>query len=233
MKVFAISDLHLSVNSNKPMDIFGPVWDDSFEKIKQDWNKRVAKDDVVLLCGDLSWAMKLEDAVQDINMLDQLNGLKILLKGNHDFWWQSITALRNVLPKDFYAIQNDAIRIKNYVFCGTRGWLIPEGKYNSEENLKIYNREVERLKLSLEKMKSLKQNGDTVICLMHYPPFLQNEESTGFTELIERYDVDIVVFGHIHKNLSGYKFKTTKNGVKYYLTSCDLLENKLVEITKD
>ncbi len=230
MKIFSISDLHLSINSNKPMDIFGPVWEDSFEKIKQDWEKKVDDQDIVLMCGDLSWAMKLEDAVQDINMLDNLKGKKIIIKGNHDFWWQGITALRNVLPKNFFALQNDAIKIENFVFCGTRGWLIPEGKFDTEENQKIYNREVERLKLSLDNMKRLKQNGDKVVCLMHYPPFLQNEQSTKFTELFESYGVDIVVFGHIHKNLSGYKFKTTINGIRYYLTSCDLLENRLQEI---
>lgn len=230
MKIFSISDLHLSINSNKPMDIFGPVWKDSFEKIKQDWEKKVDDQDIVLMCGDLSWAMKLEDAVQDINMLDNLKGKKIIIKGNHDFWWQGITALRNFLPKNFFALQNDAIKIENFVFCGTRGWLIPEGKFDTEENQKIYNREVERLKLSLDNMKRLKQNGDKVVCLMHYPPFLQNEQSTKFTELFESYGVDIVVFGHIHKNLSGYKFKTTINGIRYYLTSCDLLENRLQEI---
>lgn len=230
MKIFSISDLHLSINSNKPMDIFGPVWEDSFEKIKQDWEKKVDDQDIVLMCGDLSWAMKLEDAVQDINMLDNLKGKKIIIKGNHDFWWQGITALRNVLPKNFFALQNDALKIENFVFCGTRGWLIPEGKFDTEENQKIYNREVERLKLSLDNMKKLKQNGDKVVCLMHYPPFLQNEQSTKFTELFESYGVDIVVFGHIHKNLSGYKFKTTINGIRYYLTSCDLLENRLQEI---
>ena len=127
MNIFSISDLHLSINSNKPMDIFGPVWDDNFSKIKQDWQSKVSNDDIVLLAGDLSWAMKLEDALEDIKLLDELNGKKIILKGNHDFWWQSITALRNALPKDFFAIQNDALKIENFVFCGTRGWNIPEG----------------------------------------------------------------------------------------------------------
>ena len=230
MKIFSISDLHLSINSNKPMDIFGPVWEGSFEKIKEDWNKKVEKDDIVLLCGDLSWAMKLEDAVEDINELEKLAGKKILLKGNHDYWWQGITALRSVLPKDFYAIQNDALKIENFVFCGTRGWIIPEGKFDTEENQKIFNREVERLKLSLESMKRIRQENDIVICLMHYPPFLQNEQNTKLTNLLEEYKVNFVVFGHIHKNLSGYKFKTTKNGITYFLSSCDLLDNKLIEI---
>lgn len=230
MNIFSISDLHLSINSNKPMDIFGPVWDDNFSKIKQDWQSKVSNDDIVLLAGDLSWAMKLEDALEDIKLLDELNGKKIILKGNHDFWWQSITALRNALPKDFFAIQNDAIKVEKFVFCGTRGWNIPEGKYNTPENQKIYNREVERLKLSLQNMQRLKQDGDTVICLMHYPPFNAKLEDTGFTKLLEEYNVDFVVFGHIHGNKYGYKSRTIKNNITYFLTSCDLTDNKLLKI---
>lgn len=232
MKIFSISDLHLSVNSNKPMDVFGPVWEGAFEKIKQDWQNKVSENDVVLLCGDLSWAMKLEDAIEDINLLNTLNGKKIILKGNHDYWWQGITSLRSVLPMNFYAIQNDALKIENVVFCGTRGWVIPEGKQNSVDNLRLYKREVERLKLTLSSTKKLRNDGDLLVCMMHYPPFLQNLEDTEFTKLLEEYKVDIVVFGHIHANLMGYKKITTKNNIKYYLTSCDLVDNSLIEIKK-
>ncbi|MBE5745997.1 MAG: serine/threonine protein phosphatase [Clostridiales bacterium] len=230
MSVFSISDLHLSINSDKPMDVFGPVWENSFEKIQTDWLNKVTDDDIVLLCGDLSWAMKLEDAIEDIKMLNNLPGKKILLKGNHDYWWQGITSLRNVLPKNFYAIQNDALKIDNYIFCGTRGWIIPENKQNTEDNVKIYKREVERLKLSFSQMQKLRNNGDKVICLMHYPPFNQNIEDTDFTKLIEENKVDAVVFGHLHSNLSGYKLKTNKNNIEYFLTSCDLINNNLIKI---
>ena len=154
MEIYSISDLHLSINSNKPMDIFGPVWENSFEKITEDWLNKVKEDDIVLLCGDLSWAMKQDDALEDIKLLNNLPGKKIILKGNHDYWWQGITALRSVLPKNFFAIQNDALKIEDKIFCGTRGWVMPEGKQNTEENIKIYNREVERLKLSLSQIQS-------------------------------------------------------------------------------
>ncbi len=230
MKVFAISDLHLSINSNKPMDIFGPVWDDNFNKIRLDWEQKVSNEDIVLLAGDLSWAMKLEDALEDIKLLDELNGKKIILKGNHDYWWQGITQLRSCLPKDFYAIQNDALKIENIVFCGTRGWNIPEGKYDTEENRKIYKREVERLKLSLQNMQKLREENDKVICLMHYPPFNAKLEDTDFTKLLEEFNVDYVVFGHIHGNKYGYKTISSKNGITYFLTSCDLINNNLIKI---
>lgn len=231
MEIYSISDLHLSINSNKPMDIFGPVWENSFEKITEDWLNKVKEDDIVLLCGDLSWAMKQDDALEDIKLLNNLPGKKIILKGNHDYWWQGITALRSVLPKNFFAIQNDALKIEDKIFCGTRGWVMPEGKQNTEENIKIYKREVERLKLSLSQMQKLREESDTVICLMHFPPFNQNEEDNDFTKLLEEYKVNTVVFGHLHGNKNGYKVKTIKNNINYYLSSCDLIDNKLVKLT--
>lgn len=230
MNIYSISDLHLSINSNKPMDIFGPVWDNAFEKIKQDWEEKVKDDDIVLLCGDLSWAMKLEDAKEDIMFLDKLKGKKIIIKGNHDYWWQSITRLRNILPRDFFAIQNDAVKIGNYIFFGTRGWLIPEGKQKSEENLKIFNREVERLKLSVSCAKKLQNEGDILICLTHFPPFNSKLDDNPFTEILESNEVSCVIFGHLHSNKGGYRLKTTKNKVEYFLTSCDLVDNKLIKI---
>lgn len=230
MKVYSISDLHLSINSNKPMDIFGPVWEEAFEKVKKDWLLKVKDDDIVLLAGDLSWAMKLNDALEDIKLIDELPGKKIILKGNHDYWWQGITQLRSFLPKNFFAIQNDAIKIGNIIFCGTRGWIFPEGKYDTEDNRKIFNREVERLKLSLQAMQKIREEKDIVVCLMHFPPFLAKLDNSPFTDLLEEYKVDKVIYGHIHGNKYGYRSKTTKNNIDYYLTSCDLVNNKLIEI---
>lgn len=230
MNIYSISDLHLSINSNKPMDIFGPVWDKSFDKVKEDWQEKVKEDDVVLLCGDLSWAMDLEDAEEDIKLLDKLNGKKIIIKGNHDYWWKSITRVRGILPKDFYALQNDALKIENYVFFGTRGWLIPEGKQKTEDNERLYKREIERLKLSLLSAKKLQKEGDTLICLTHFPPFNSNLDENDFTKLLEENGVNMVVYGHLHANRGGYKLKTTKNDIEYFLTSCDLVENTLIKI---
>ena len=128
MKIYAISDLHLDVNNTKPMDIFGPVWQNSLEKIQQDWNNKVTEDDVVILAGDYSWAMKLEEVVPDFELLNRLKGTKIIIRGNHDFWWSSISRVREKLPQKTYALQNDAIKLGNYIFCGNRGWTIPEDR---------------------------------------------------------------------------------------------------------
>ena len=149
MKVYAISDLHLSLNGEKPMDIFGAGWGNYLEKIKSDWNSKVKCDDIVLISGDISWAMKLEDALNDISFLETLNGIKILIRGNHDYWWQGISRIREKLPKNVYALQNDSLKIGEYVFCGSRGWAVEGSPDFKEQDRVIYLREVERFKLAL------------------------------------------------------------------------------------
>ena len=230
MKIFAISDLHLSVNNPKPMDIFGPVWDNYLDKIFADWKAKVTDDDVVLLAGDFSWAMKLEDTVPDFEMLEDLPGKKIIVRGNHDYWWKSISAVRNILPKDFYAIQNDALKLGNYVFCGTRLWNLPtENKNQTEDDEKIYKRELLRLEMSLQKAKELQSENDKIVCVLHYPPYTFKEEDNEVTALIEKYGVYKVAYGHIHA-FCKQNLVLNKNGIDYYLTSCDIVGNKMIEI---
>ena len=230
MKIFAISDLHLSVNNPKPMDIFGPVWAGYLDKIFSQWKEKVGEDDLVLMAGDFSWATYLEETKKDFEFLCSLNGKKILLKGNHDYWWHSISALREILPDNFYAIQNDSIRFDGVVVCGTRGWKGVE-KYDSlsAEDKKIFDREVIRLGLTLESASKLRREGDKLICMIHYPPVDFYKNDSAFSQLFEKYKVDIVVYGHLH----GYKnvnCNFEKNGIKYYLTSCDMVDNNLIRI---
>ena len=150
MKVYAISDLHLSINNPKPMDIFGENWDNYVDLIVKNWNRKVKENDIVLIAGDISWAMKFEDVLNDLDYISKLKGKKVLLKGNHDYWWHSISNLRNALPANMYAIQNDAIKIDNIVICGSRGWIAPEdNKFKSDEDEKLYKRELIRMELSL------------------------------------------------------------------------------------
>ncbi len=231
MKIFSISDLHLSINNSKPMNIFGPVWDNYLEIIEKDWNKKVDENDVVLIPGDISWAMKFEEALPDLQYIANLKGNKIILRGNHDYWWNSVSVLRRAMPEKMYAIQNDALRIGNCVFCGSRGWTVPEnGKHKTENDEKIYKRELLRLELSLQNMQKLKQDGDIVVALMHYPPFNSKNEDSDFTNLLEKYNVNFCVFGHLHSYDKKQKLVVEKNNIKYFLTSCDLVNNKLVEI---
>ncbi len=230
MKIFAISDLHISLSTNKPMDVFGGNWVNYLDKIREDWNEKVSDDDLVLIGGDISWAMNIEDAKVDLESLASLKGKKILIKGNHDYWWSGIGKVRDMLPENFYALQNDSIRFENVVICGSRCWSVPGSPDFNEQDRKIYNRETERLKLSLKDALKLKQEGDKLIALVHFPPFNVYREDSAFTEIFSEYGVDSVIYGHLHgKNVRADKL-VIKNGVKYYLTSCDQVENKLTEI---
>ena len=230
MKVFAISDLHLSINNPKPMDIFGPVWEGYLDKIFAQWKEIVSDEDIVILAGDLSWAMKLEEVVPDLNLLKDLPGKKVIIRGNHDYWWKSISSLRALLPENFYAIQNDAIRFEGLVLCGTRGWKgVEKNVVLSPEDQKIFDREVLRLDMTLANANKLKQEGDKLICIMHYPPVSFTREDSAFSMLIEKYNVDYVVYGHLH----GYKNVATrfvKNDIPYFLTSCDEVDNNIIQI---
>ncbi len=230
MKVFAISDLHLSVNNPKPMDIFGPAWDDYVDKIFADWKEKVSEDDLVLMAGDFSWAMKLEETAEDFNLLKDLPGKKVLIRGNHDYWWSSISAVRNFMPTGFYAIQNDAMKFGDYIICGTRLWNLPDGnKAQTPEDEKIYKRELIRLEMTLQNAQKLKEGEEKIICMLHYPPYTFKEEDNEVTAMLEKYGVNTVVYGHIHA-FCKQNWVLNKNGVTYYLTSCDIIGNKLIEI---
>jgi len=227
MKVFAISDLHLSINNPKPMDIFGHAWDNYIDKIVADWDKKVSDEDVVLIAGDISWAMNLDEAISDLEFIGRLKGKKIMIRGNHDYWWKSITGLRSRLPPNFYALQNDCLRLGDVIFCGSRGWMVDSTK---EEDIRIFDRELIRIKLSLDEMKKQRRDSDKIVLMLHFPPFNYRGDNSRVADLIAEYNVDKVVYGHLH----GSKIKTapriTKGQTEYILTSCDQVGNELVEI---
>lgn len=230
MKIFAISDLHISTNTNKPMDVFGGNWVGYLEKIYADWESKVSDDDLVLIAGDISWAMSMDDAVKDISTFAALKGKKIIIKGNHDYWWSGIGKVRDSLPESVYALQNDGIKIGDVVICGSRGWTVPGAPDFTEQDMKLYKRETERLRLSLSSAKKLAENGEKIIAMIHFPPFNVRRESSAYTDIFEEFGVDSVIYGHLHgKDVRADKF-LIKNGIKYYLTSCDLVDNKLTEI---
>ena len=230
MKIYAISDLHMSTTSDKPMDIFGAKWHNYLEKIHADWNEKVTDDDVVLIGGDISWAMDLDDAICDIRTLVPLKGKKVLVRGNHDYWWKSISRLREKLPEGFYALQNDCIKFGNIIICGSRAWCVEGSPDFKEQDRKIYLREVERLRLALSSAEKIREEGDKVFCLIHYPPFNVRRENSLFTELFENFGVSKVIYGHLHGKESRTDLKIVKNGIEYYLTSCDQVDNKLTLI---
>ena len=171
MKVFAVSDLHLPGNQEKPMDVFGENWAGHFKKICEDWKSKVCEEDIVLLAGDFCWAMTLDDALSDLAKLKDLPGKKVFVRGNHDFWWSGITTLRASAPdSSFYFLQNDCIRFDGLVICGSRGWSCPGSADFAESDEKIYKREGERFRLALQNAGKVRQEGDILICMIHYPP---------------------------------------------------------------
>lgn len=230
MKVFAISDLHLCFSGSKPMDIFGEAWENYLFEIEKEVKDKVGADDLLLLGGDLSWGLKLEDAVPDIRYISHFPGKKILIRGNHDYWWQSISKVRDALPENVFAIQNDVLKFDNVLLCGTRGWTCPDGESFSAEDKKIYLREAGRLKLSMEKMEKIRTADDKVVCLMHYPPFNVRRHPSLFTDIIEEHKTDAVVYGHLHGKDCRADLKIKIRNTEYFLTSCDLTKNSLVRI---
>lgn len=227
MKIFAISDLHIATTTDKPMDIFGSKWVGYLDKIKQDWLEKVSEEDVVLISGDLSWAMKLQDAMVDLEFLSNLKGKKVIIRGNHDYWWSGIGKIRKVLPNGVFALQNDSVKFGKYLICGSRGWTLED---NSEQDKKLVAREVERFRLTLKDAVKQKEDGDVIICMIHYPPFNNSREDSPFTKLFEEYGVEHVVYGHLHGKDCKAEQEYVRNGITYHLTSCDLLNNKLKEI---
>ena len=223
MKVFAISDLHLSFGTNKPMDVFGEKWENYEQKIKNNVKSVVTDSDLLLIAGDLSWAMNIDESKPDFEFIGSLSGTKMVVRGNHDYWWKSISGVREIAePLNIYALQNDSVKFGKYIVAGTRGWVVPEkGKGMSEEDRKIYNRELIRLEMALKDASSKKEEGDCLIVLIHYPPFNSSIDESEFTTLLEQYGVNYCVYGHLHGKTKFSAGTYEKNGVKYILSSCD------------
>ena len=230
MRLFAIGDLHLPGGQEKPMDVFGDHWEGHFDRIAKDWRERVTDDDVVLIPGDTSWAMQLSDAVPDLQLIGGLPGRKLIIKGNHDYWWGGIGQVRRALPEGMMAIQHDVADLGDVVVTGTRGWAFPtEETLLSAEDERIFNRELIRLELALSAAQKAAE-GRPVLLMLHYPPLYQTERDTAFTRLIEKYPVHTVVYGHLHGAGIRAGFTGEWNGVRYMLTSCDALGFALTEI---
>ncbi len=233
MKIYAISDLHISGDGSKPMDVFGGQWVGYLPKIATDWQSKVGDDDVVLIGGDISWAMDLPDAVRDINgFFGSLKGKKIFIRGNHDYWWKSISRVRASFDDRYCFLQNDCVRLGRFIICGSRGWSVEGSPDFKEQDRKIYYREVERLRLGFSRVNQIKKDGDEIICMVHYPPFNARREDSLFTELFEQNGVRRVIYGHLHGNESRADAQIIKNGITYYLTSCDQVNNKLTLIAE-
>lgn len=217
MSIYTISDLHLSLSSDKPMDIFG--WQNHTEQIKANWQRMVKKEDTVILPGDFSWGLKLEETLEDFKFLEKLNGKKILLKGNHDLWWSTVKKVNEFFRQNEITsvelLFNNAIPVEDRAVCGTRGWMFSA----SEADKKIINREAGRLERSLA---AAVNTGLKPLVFMHYPPAYADEHCDEIIEILKRFSVDSVYYGHIHGN--GFNNAIAEyDGIKLKLVSCDCM----------
>ena len=221
MNIFAVADLHLSHARPKPMDIFGPHWTDHADRLARAWDEIVSEDDVVLCPGDLSWALKLEQAAPDLAWIGDRPGRKILCRGNHDYWWSSLAKVRRALPPGCTALQNDAADLGEVVVAGARCWNAPGSPEFEPEDEKVYRRELGRLKASLEAAASM-ANGRPILAAIHYPPFTPNGQATGFSELLEEYGVALCVYGHLHgAEAHATAVEGMVRGIDYRCVACD------------
>lgn len=217
MAIYALSDLHLSLGvKDKPMNVFGDKWNDYEAKIKKNWNQKINEDDTVIIAGDISWAMYLEDSLEDFKYISSLNGQKIILKGNHDYWWTTLNKLNNFIQENklenINFLHNNCYLTEDYIICGTRYWSYDE---KADDNNKIFNRELARAKISLDAAKEL-DSEKSIIFVTHYPP------DENIINLVKKYNVKYWIYGHIHSNYEENLVKI--DDIKTYLTSADYLE---------
>lgn len=220
MALYTIADLHLSININKPMDVF-QGWDNYIQKLADNWKEKISEDDTVVLIGDLCWGKTLTESLDSFKFLNDLPGKKILLKGNHDFWWTTKSKMDvffkknnlstlNILHNNYYVVDGICV-------CGTRGWMFENG---DEQNVKLINREAERLKRSIEGCIKF---GLPIVVFLHYPPMYGNQFSDNILSILKQYEVKNCYYGHLHAE--GIKNSINKNidGIEYRLVSSDYL----------
>lgn len=222
MSLFAIADLHFGTAVNKPMDRFGENWRGHTRKIIENWEKNISPEDTVLLPGDISWGMRFEDAAADLDIIAGLPGRKILVGGNHDYWWTSSAKLEKRYPGMRF-LKNACDWYEDWAICGARGWLCPNDARFGPHDEKIYEREQVRLRLSLN--MALAAGAEKILLMLHFPPMNDKLEPSAFTEIIEEYAVQKVVYGHLHgKESHSAAFQGIRNGTAYTLVSSDYLD---------
>lgn len=223
MAVFVLADLHLSFSTNKPMNVFGSLWDNHTEKLEEYWNYMVMPEDTVIVPGDISWAMKIEDAVEDFRFINSLNGSKIIMKGNHDYWWQSMKKLNEFVAEHSFDtisfLHNSAIVVEDIIVCGSRGWSCESSP--SAEDRKIIAREAIRFDLSITEAKKLNADQSReMVAFSHYPVLFPGEETSPILEVLVKHGIKRLFYGHLHGVRESQLIKRA-GGVELELISAD------------
>lgn len=230
MSLFVMADLHLPLGIDKPMDIFGNAWKNYVNRISENWQSVVGREDTVVIPGDFSWATYLEESKKDFEFLNNLNGRKILIKGNHDYWWSTMNKLRQFVRSndfsDVHFIQNNTFLYKDIVLCGSRGWIHPSWDSFTSKDRKIFDREVLRLELSLKEAKKHIDIGEAgkIYVFTHYPPTSVAGEENELTALFKEYGVEKVFYGHLHGIAHKNAVSGIYEGIEYSLISADYLQ---------
>jgi predicted phosphohydrolase len=227
-RIFAIGDPHLSRAKPKPMDVFGAHWTDHAERIFAACRELAGEDDLTIFAGDISWATRLDDALADLADIGALPGRKLLLKGNHDFWWQSRAKIERAVDPSIALLQNDSYLFGDVAIAGGRGWTLPGDEYFTDEDAKIYRREIERLRLSFESLAG--KRFAHLVAALHFPPMNSRHEDTEVTAMLERYGVETCVYGHLHGDGLRAGFTGVRGGIRYQLLSADSVGFAPVEV---
>ena len=241
MSLFVIADLHLSSDGSKSMEVFGPRWTDYMNKLRKNWTAVVTPEDTVIVPGDISWGLKLEDAIDDLKFLDSLPGKKLIGKGNHDFWWSTAAKMKAMMEEqEIQTIQmlyNNAYKCEDCIVCGTRGWFVEENQQHTVGNTdynRIVNREVIRLRLSLDEAVRLQAENQTnpIIVFLHFPPVWNGFVCREIVDALHEYGIKDCYFGHIH---GAYHMPrtTTFEGIDFVLTAADALQFSPMPICLD
>lgn len=219
MSLYAIADLHLSLGADKPMDVFSG-WQGYLPRLTANWNRLVKPEDTVVLPGDISWAMKLENALQDLQFLDRLPGRKILLKGNHDYWWGTVSRMKAFCAgfglTTLHFLNNDCYWYQDAALCGTRSWLFDQGQ---PHDAKMMNRELGRLRASLQQA-----GGAEKLVFLHYPPIYPTGNAEGVVALLQEFGVRACWYGHLHGASIRGAVQGRVDGIDYRLISADALQ---------
>jgi predicted phosphohydrolase len=225
MSIWAIADIHASATEPatglpiKSMDIFGPQWTNHVDRLEEAWQLRVGADDTVIVAGDIDWALHLPDAMETLHRIDSWNGHKVLLRGNHDYWWSSKTTnrVRQALPPSIQLLHNNALQAEGMNICGAKGSPVPGGADWTEENARLLNRETQRLHLSLDARDS---SLPTIVAL-HYPPYYPSHPDTPYVRAIQAAGASVCVFGHLHGRAAGSGPNGWYEGTSYLLVAAD------------
>lgn len=232
MALYVIADLHLDTKDNeKSMEVFGNRWKSYVSKIEKNWQKLITDNDTVIIAGDFSWALNLNDAIYDLKWIDRLPGKKIILKGNHDFWWATVSKMKKFFCENCInsidILNNNAFEIENYIICGSRGWFTDRSMQTASQNVeysKIINRELIRLKMSLEEAKKLKSSTNKeILAFLHFPPIWGDFRCDEIIDLLSEYEIKECYFGHIHGVYTAPSV-FTDSGITFHMISADFLD---------